>query len=425
MADAERRHFPSLHQSINGHPLVYLDSAATSQKPAVVLDALSTYYSTINSNVHRGAHSLSAAATEAFEGARDAVARLIAAPSRAEVIWTRNASEAINLVAWSWGTANLGPGDEVVVSVMEHHSNLVPWQLVAERTGATVRAVPLTAGQEYDTAALRAILDEGRVKLVACSHVSNVLACVNPVAEITAAAHAAGALVLVDACQSVPHMPVDVTALGADWLVASAHKMCGPTGVGFLWGRTELLNAMPPFMGGGEMIQDVYLDHSTYTGLPHKFEAGTPAIAEVVALGAAVDYLSALGMPAVAAWEAELGAYLYDRLAAFKEVTIYGPPSGRAALCAFNIAGVHPSDLATFLDLEGVAVRAGHHCAQPLHRELGVDGSARASLYLYNTRAEVDTFIASLLAATEMLGVTLTPRGGAAAEAAPAPAASA
>lgn len=420
MAEAERRNFPSLHQSINDHPLVYLDSAATSQKPTAVLDALSTYYSTINSNVHRGAHSLSAAATEAFEGARDAVARLICAPSRSEVIWTRNASEAINLVAWSWGMANLGPGDEVVVSVMEHHSNLVPWQLVAERTGATVRAVPLTAGQEYDTKALQAILDEGRVKLVACSHVSNVLACVNPVVDITAAAHAAGALVLVDACQSVPHMPVDVTALGADWLVASAHKMCGPTGVGFLWGRTEVLEAMPPFMGGGEMIQDVYLDHSTYTGLPHKFEAGTPAIAEVVALGAAVDYLTALGMPAVAAWEAELGAYLYDRLAAFEEVTIYGPPTGRAALCAFNIAGVHPSDLATFLDLEGVAVRAGHHCAQPLHRELGVDGSARASLYLYNTPAEVDAFIASLVAATDMLGATLTLRGGAASEAAAA-----
>ncbi|OSX80458.1 hypothetical protein BU14_0052s0070 [Porphyra umbilicalis] len=410
MAETERARFPTLHQTVNDHPLVYLDSAATSQKPDVVLDALTSYYSTINSNVHRGAHSLSAAATEAFEAARDAVADLIRAPSRAEVIWTRNASEAINLVAWSWGTANLGPGDEIVVSVMEHHSNLVPWQLLAERTGAVVRAVPLTAGQEYDVGALQTLLDGGKVKLVACSHVSNVLACVNPVADITAAAHAAGALVLVDACQSVPHMPVDVTALGADWLVASAHKMCGPTGVGFLWGRTELLNAMPPFLGGGEMIQDVFLDHSTYTGLPHKFEAGTPAIAEVVALGAAVDYLNGLGMPTVAAWEAELGAYLYDRLTAFAQVTVYGPPTHRAALCAFNIEGVHPSDLATFLDLEGIAVRAGHHCAQPLHRELGVDGSARASLYLYNTRAEVDAFVDALVAATELLGVTLTPR---------------
>jgi len=410
MAEAERARFPALHQTVNDHPLVYLDSAATSQKPDVVLDSLISYYSTINSNVHRGAHTLSAAATEAFEAARDAVADFIRAPSRSEVIWTRNASEAINLVAWSWGTANLRPGDEIVVSVMEHHSNLVPWQLLAERTGAVVRAVPLTAGQEYDVGALQTLLDGGKVKLVACSHVSNVLACVNPVVDITAAAHAAGALVLVDACQSVPHMPVDVTALGADWLVASAHKMCGPTGVGFLWGRTELLDAMPPFLGGGEMIQDVFLDHSTYTGLPHKFEAGTPAIAEVVALGAAVNYLNGLGMSTVAAWEAELGAYLYDRLTAFEQVTVYGPPTHRVALCAFNIEGVHPSDLATFLDLEGIAVRAGHHCAQPLHRELGVDGSARASLYLYNTRAEVDAFVDALVAATELLGVTLTLR---------------
>lgn len=403
-----RADFPILAQQVNDRALVYLDSAATSQKPLAVIDALTGYYDSLNSNVHRGAHTLAARATDAYERTRDLVADLIRAPSRDEVVFTRNATESINLVAAAWGGANLRRGDRIVVSVMEHHANLVPWQMVAAQVGAEVVPVPLTPDEQYDLAALKRILAEGNVKLVACSHVSNVLACINPVAEIARAAHAAGAIVLVDACQSVPHMPVDVGAIGCDFFVASAHKMCGPTGVGFLWGRKALLEQMPPYMGGGEMIADVFLDHSTYAELPHKFEAGTPAIGEIVAFGAAIEYLQGLGMERVHAYETELAGYLYERLTGLKEVRVYGPRSPRAALCAFNVDGVHSSDLATMLDLEGVAVRSGHHCAQPLHRELGVASSARASLYVYNTREEVDVFIEALKEAVALLGGTLT-----------------
>lgn len=402
--------FPILSQRVNDSPLIYLDSAATSQKPNAVIDAITGYYTSTNSNVHRGAHSLAARATDHFESTRDLLRALVNAAHREEIIYTRNATEAINLVASTWGFANLKRGDRIVVSVMEHHANLVPWQMIAQEMGAEIIPVGLTSSQTYDMDALKAALQGGRVRMVACAHVSNVLGCINPAEEIVRLAHEAGALVLLDACQSVPHMPVDVQKLGCDFLVASGHKMCGPTGVGFLYGRRELLEAMPPYMGGGEMIADVFLDHSTYADLPHKFEAGTPAIGEIIGFGTAVDYLTTLGIESIHQFELELGEYLYEQLTQFKEVTVYGPPPPRAALCAFNIDGIHGSDLATMLDLEGVAVRAGHHCAQPLHRELGVSSSARASLYIYNTKDEIDRFIVALKGAVDLLGGELTAR---------------
>lgn len=407
---ANAREFPILAQKVHGNALVYLDSAATSQKPQGVIDAMMEYYSEDNANVHRGAHSLAARATDHYEATRDALQALVNAPERETVIFTRNATESINLVAHSWGAAVLKPGDEIVVSVMEHHANLVPWQMVAKMTGAVVVPIGLTDDQQYDVSALEIALLSGKVKMVACSHVSNVLGCFNPVERIVAMAHSAGALALVDACQSVPNMKVDVQAIDCDFLAASGHKMCGPTGVGFLYGKRHLLEAMPPYMGGGEMIADVFLDHSTYAELPHKFEAGTPAIGEIIGLGAAVEYLNGLGIDKVHEYELELAQYLYEALTQFREIIVYGPPPPRGALCAFNVDGVHASDLATMLDLDGVAVRAGHHCAQPLHRELGVASSVRASLYVYNTKAEVDTFIVSLKSAVELLGGTLTAR---------------
>jgi cysteine desulfurase/selenocysteine lyase len=393
-----------LHQTVHDRPLVYLDSAATSQKPRAVLDAMDDYYTRYNSNVHRGVHHLSALATAGYEGARAKVARFINAPTDREIVFTRNASEAINLVAYTWGLANLKPGDEVVLSVAEHHSNLVPWQLVAARTGAVLRFVRLTTDgtQELDVASLDDLVTP-RTKLVALVHVSNMLGCVLDVERVVAAARRVGARVLLDACQSVPHMPVDVATLGVDWLVASGHKALGPTGIGFLWGTSEVLESMPPWMGGGEMIQDVFLDHSTYAAPPARFEAGTPAIAEAIGLGAALDYLDNLGMARVHADEDALGGYLYERLAAVEGVTIYGPkprsaasPRGRAALASFNVAGLHATDVSTLLDAAGVAVRSGHHCTQPLHRELGIAASARASLYVYNTAADVDAFVDAL-----------------------------
>lgn len=405
--------FPILSQTVNDRPLVYLDSAATSQKPKAVIDALTSYYTDINSNVHRGAHALAARATDAFEETRTLIASFINAASPNEVVYTRNATEAINLVASSWGRMHLSESDVIAVSVMEHHANLVPWQMLAQSAGAHVVGVPLSKEQAYDLDALRKILSEGRVRIVACSHVSNVLGCINPVSEIVSLAHEHGALVLLDACQSVPHMPVDVRALGVDFLVASAHKMCGPTGVGFLWARQELLEEMPPYMGGGEMIEDVWVDRSTYASPPHRFEAGTPAIGEVVAFAEAIRFLQKIGMPNIHEFEENVGEYLWRRLTAFKEVNVYGPPPPRVALCAFNVRGVHSSDLATMLDLEGVAVRSGHHCAQPLHKALGVASSARASLYVYNTMEEVDKLIEAMKEAVSILGETLTQKSSA------------
>ncbi|PZO36623.1 MAG: cysteine desulfurase [Shackletoniella antarctica] len=400
LAAKVRADFPILHQEVNGHPLVYLDNAATSQKPQAVIDALSHYYQSDNANVHRGVHNLSARATDAYEGARDKVAAFVHATSRNQIVFTRNASEAINLVAYAWGMNTLKAGDEIILSVMEHHSNLVPWQLVAQRTGAVLKFVGLTADQAFDLDQYKELISD-KTRLVAVNHVSNTLGCVNPVAEIIEIAHAHGAKVLIDGCQSAPHMALDLPAMGCDWFVASGHKMCAPTGIGFLYGKLEMLEAMPPFMGGGEMIADVFLDHSTYAELPHKFEAGTPAIAEAIALGAAVDYLSGLGMDNIAAYEHELTAYLYQQMQTIPEVTLYGPApeadgSGHAALATFTVEGVHAQDLSTLIDQSGIAIRSGNHCTQPLHRILGADSTARASLYFYNTKAEIDSFIVAL-----------------------------
>ncbi|MFM7423615.1 MAG: SufS family cysteine desulfurase [Elainella sp.] len=400
LADQVRADFPILAQEVNGNPLVYLDNAATSQKPTAVLQALQDYYQGFNANVHRGVHALSAKATEAYEAARDKVAAFVNAASRDEIVYTRNASEAINLVAYAWAMNTLQPGDEIILTVMEHHSNLVPWQIAAQRTGAVLKYVELTPTQEFDLEQFKSLLSD-KTKLVSVVHVSNTLGQISPVAEIIPLAHRYGAKVLLDACQSVPHMPVDVQALDCDWLVASGHKMCAPTGIGFLYGKLELLRSMPPFLGGGEMIADVYLDHSTYADLPHKFEAGTPAIAEAIALGAAVDYLSAIGMDRIHTYEAELTRYLFERLAMVPEVKLYGPlpnaaADNRAALAAFTTGTVHPNDLSALLDQSGIAIRTGHHCTQPLHRYLGVASTARASLYFYNTREEIDAFIKAL-----------------------------
>lgn len=399
--------FPILHQQIHGKPLVYLDNAATSQKPIAVLDALRHYYEYDNANVHRGVHTLSSRATDGYEGARDKVATFVNAASRQEIVYTRNASEAINLVAYSWGST-LKSGDEIILSVMEHHSNLIPWQMLAQRTGAVLKFVGLTETEEFDFEQFKSLLSD-KTKIISVVHVSNTLGCINPVKEICAEAHRYGAKVLVDACQSLPHMTIDVQAIDCDWLVGSGHKMCAPTGIGFLYGKLDLLRSMPPFLGGGEMIADVFLDHATYADLPHKFEAGTPAIAEAIGLGAAVDYLTNIGMDKIHAYEEELTAYLFHRLKEIPELRIYGPQpneegSGRAALAAFTAGDVHPHDLSTILDQAGIAIRAGHHCTQPLHRHLKAQSTARASLYFYNTREEIDVFITSLKEAVDFFG---------------------
>lgn len=408
LADRVRADFPILHQEVNNKPLVYLDNAATSQKPLAVLNTIQDYYQQYNSNVHRGVHTLSAKATDAYEGARDKIANFVNAVSRQEIVYTRNATEAINLVAYSWGLSHLQQGDEIILSVMEHHSNLIPWQLVAQKTGAVLKFVELTSAGAFDLEHFKTLISD-KTKLVSTVHVSNTLGCINPVTEITAIAHQYGAKVLIDACQSVPHMSVDVQAIGCDWLVASGHKMCAPTGIGFLYGQLDLLRSMPPFLGGGEMIADVFLDHATYADLPHKFEAGTPAIAEAIALGAAVDYLTGIGMDKIHAYEVELTGYLFQQLQQIPEIKVYGPQptsagEGRAALAAFTAGDVHPHDLSTILDQAGVAIRAGHHCTQPLHRYLNVQSTARASLYFYNTREEIDAFIVALKEAVEFFG---------------------
>jgi cysteine desulfurase/selenocysteine lyase len=408
LAAKVRADFPILHQEIHEKPLIYFDNAATSQKPKAVLEALQHYYEFDNANVHRGVHTLSSRATDAYEGARDQVAAFVNAASRQEIVFTRNASEAINLVSYAWGNANVQAGDEIILSVMEHHSNLIPWQLLAQRSGAVLKFVELTDTQEFDLDHYKSLLSD-KTKLVSVVHVSNTLGCINPVEEIVELAHHVGARVLIDACQSVPHMPIDVQSIGCDWLVASGHKMCGPTGAGFLYGKLDLLRSMPPFLGGGEMIADVFLDHSTYADLPHKFEAGTPAIAEAIGLGAAVDYLSNIGMDKIHAYEQELTSYLFQQLAQIPEVKTYGPnpnadASNRAALASFTTGAVHPHDLSTILDQAGIAIRAGHHCTQPLHRHIGAQSTARASLYFYNTREEIDAFIVSLKEAVEFFG---------------------
>ena len=407
LAAQTRPDFPLLAQTAClGQPLIYLDHAATSQKPRQVLAALQHYYDHDNANVHRGAHQLSARATEGFEGARAKTAAFVGAASPHEIVFTRNASEAINLVARSWGDANLKAGDEVLLSVMEHHSNLVPWQLLAARTGCVLRHVGLTESGELDLGDFQAQLSE-RTRLVSLVQVSNTLGCLNPIAEIAPLAHAAGALLLVDACQSLAHLPLDVGQLGADFLVGSSHKLCGPTGMGFLWAREALLEAMPPFLGGGEMIQDVFLGSSTWAGLPHKFEAGTPAIGEAIGMGAALDYLNGLGLERIHAWEQQLTAHLFARLEAIEGLRILGPTPeqqpDRGALAAFSVAGLHANDLAELLDSAGICIRSGHHCTQPLHRHYGLAASARASLSFTTTIEEIDRFAEELIGAIAFL----------------------
>jgi cysteine desulfurase / selenocysteine lyase len=395
LAEKIRADFPILTQKVHDRPLVYLDSAATSQKPQVVIDALSDYYQRYNSNVHRGVHTLSGLATDAYEAARQKVAKFVNAADEREIIYTRNATEAINIVAYSWGLGNLQTGDEVILTKMEHHSNLVPWQLVAQKTGAVLKFVDLSDDEDFDLEHYKSLLSD-KTKLVSVVHVSNTLGSVAPVKEIVALAHAQGAKVLIDACQSAPHMPLDVQDMDCDWLVASGHKMCAPTGIGFLYGKLDVMRSMQPFLGGGEMIADVFFDHSTYADLPHKFEAGTPSIGEAIALGAAIDYLNNIGMTEIHAYEQELSIYLYQQLAKIPQIRTYGPKSHRAALAAFTAGEVHPHDLSTMLDQSGIAIRAGHHCTQPLHRELKAQSTARASLYFYNTKAEIDRFIVAL-----------------------------
>jgi cysteine desulfurase/selenocysteine lyase len=391
-----REDFPILSRRVNGQPLAYLDNAASAQKPRAVLEVLDTFYRERYANIHRGVHTLSEEATAAYEEARQKVAHFIGAPDPRGLIFTRNATEAINLVAYSWGRENVGPGDRILVTEMEHHSNLVPWQQLARATGADLRYIPVTEEGHLDMAALDTLL-QGPVKLVAFSQVSNVLGTINPAAELVRRAHAVGAVALVDAAQSVPHMPVDCASLDADFLALSGHKVSAPSGIGALYGRPELLEAMPPFMSGGGMIRRVGYLESSWDDLPWKFEAGTPAIAEAVALGAAVDYLSAVGLARIQAHERALTAYALERLAEVPQLRLPGPPAGeRCGVVAFSVAGVHPHDLAHVLDQEGVAIRAGHHCAQPLHTCLGVSATARASFYLYNTRAEVDRLVAGI-----------------------------
>jgi cysteine desulfurase/selenocysteine lyase len=387
---AVRADFPIFEQKVHGKPLIYLDSAATSQKPRSVLEAEDTYYRTINANIHRGVYRIAEEATARYEEVRGKIARLVNARSAKEIVFTRGTTESVNLVANAWGRKHVGPGDVILLTEMEHHSNLVPWQLLAEERGATLRFIPVTGGGELDLSGLDALL-AGPVKLVGVVHVSNVLGAENPVAELSRRAHTAGAVILVDGAQSVPHGPVDVRAFDCDFLAFSGHKMLGPTGTGVLYGRRALLEAMPPFLGGGEMIREVHLTHSEWNEVPWKFEAGTPNIAGVIGLGAAVDYLNAIGLDAVRAHGLALAERAMRLLGAIPGVRIYGPPAGRhAAVVAFTVDDVHPHDVATVLDHEGIAVRAGHHCAMPLHERLGLHATARASFYVYNTPDDID-----------------------------------
>ncbi len=389
--------FPILQREVRpGVPLVYLDSTATAQKPQAVIAAMDAFYRQHNANIHRGIHTLAEEATAAYEAARNKVAAFIHAPAAAQVIFTRNTTEAINLVAFSWGRQNLQKGDLVVLTEMEHHSNLVPWQMLAAERGLQLAFVPVTEDGLLDQEAYRRLLAQGP-RLVAFTHMSNVLGTINPAREMIAAAKSVGAVTLLDAAQSVPHLPLDVQALGVDFLAFSAHKMLGPTGIGVLYGRRDLLEAMPPFLGGGDMIKRVTLDGFRPNELPHKFEAGTPAIAEAIGLGAAIDYLAALGMEAVQQHEQELVAYALAQIATVPGVRVFGPPAQqRGGVVAFVMEGIHPHDVAQILDGEGVAVRAGHHCAQPLHLKLNLPATTRASFYIYNTRDDVDRLIAGL-----------------------------
>jgi len=400
-----RADFPIFEQVIHGKPLSYLDSAVTAQKPRQVLDAMQTFYETSYANVHRGVYTLSERATAAFEGAREKARAFINAPSSREIIFTRQATEALNLVAYAWGLNNLGPGDVVVVTELEHHSNFVPWQYIAKRTGAEFRMILLTETGELDLSELDRVGADGNVKVVANNLVSNSLGTINPVEKLSEWAHERGAIMVCDAAQAAPHRRINVQELGCDFLAFSAHKMCGPSGVGVLWGRAELLEAMEPFNLRGHMIRRVRFEETTWGELPHKFEAGTSPIAEAVGLGAAIDYLEGIGLDSIEAYEHELAAYALERLGEVPGVTLYGPPAERrAGIVSFNLEGIHPHDVAQILDLEGIAIRAGHHCCQPLMERLGVPATNRASFYLYTLREEIDRLVDGLHKVHKVLG---------------------
>ncbi|MBI3175965.1 MAG: cysteine desulfurase [Chloroflexi bacterium] len=400
-----RKDFPILARETQpGTRVVYLDSTATSQKPLAVIEAMNDFYRRSNANIHRGVHTLAEESTAMYEGAREKIAKFINAVSSRQVIYTRNTTESINLVAYSWARANLKAGDLVVLTEMEHHSNLVPWHMLQAERGIELEFIPVTGDGLLDLDVYRALLTRGP-KLVSFTHMSNVLGTINPAAEIIRLAHEAGALTLVDGAQSVPHLPVDVQALDADFLAFSAHKMCGPTGIGALYGKADLLEAMPPFLGGGDMIREVKLRSFRPNSLPHKFEAGTPAIAEAVGFGAAVDYLSQLGMDAVAAHEHAITEYALERLEEIPGVKVFGPSADKkGGVAAFTLEGVHPHDVAQILDQDGIAVRAGHHCAQPLHEKFNIPATSRASFYIYNTKDEVDLLVNGIYKVKEMFG---------------------
>ena len=400
-----RDDFPILNREIRpGVPVIYLDSTATSQKPAVVLETMDSFYRQSNANINRGVHTLAEESTALYEAAREKVARFINSTSPRQVIFTRNTTESINLVAYSWARANLKSGDLVILTEMEHHSNLVPWHMLKTERGIRLEFIPVTEDGLLDLNAYRLLLDGGP-KLVSFTHMSNVLGTINPAADIIQWAHEAGAITMVDGAQSVPHFAVDVQALDADFLAFSAHKMLGPTGIGALYGKSKLLETMPPFLGGGDMIKTVHLQEFVPNTLPHKFEAGTPAIAEAVGFGAAVDYLISVGMEAVAAHEHEITEYALERLEEIPGLTLFGPAAqNKGGVAAFTFDGVHPHDVAQILDRDGIAVRAGHHCAQPLHEKYGITATSRASFYLYNTKEEVDKLVEGIYKVKEIFG---------------------
>lgn len=400
-----RKDFPILQrETTNGARVVYLDSTATSQKPTPVIEAMNEYYRRSNANIHRGVHTLAEEATALYESARERIAKFINAPSAKQVIYTRNTTESINLVAYSWARANLRSGDLVILTEMEHHSNLVPWHMLQAERGIELDFIPVTEAGLLDLDAYKSLLNR-TPKLVSFTHMSNVLGTINPAAEMIRLAHEAGAVTMVDAAQSVPHLKVDVQALDADFLAFSAHKMCGPTGIGALYGKTELLEKMPPFLGGGDMIKEVKLRSFRPNSLPHKFEAGTPAIAEAIGFGAAVDYLSSVGMDNIAAYEHEITEYALERLVEIPGVKVIGPDAEhKGGVASFTLDGVHPHDVAQILDKDGIAVRAGHHCAQPLHEKFGIPATSRASFYLYNTKEEVDMLVNGIYKVKELFG---------------------
>ncbi len=402
---AIREQFPIFQRETrDGVPLVYLDSTATSQKPLAVIEAMNQYYRRSNANIHRGVHTLAEEATAMYEEAREKIAKFINAPSARQVIYTRNTTESINLVAYTWARANLKTGDLVILTEMEHHSNLVPWHMLQAERGIELDFIPVTEFGLLDLDAYRSLLSRSP-KLVSFTHMSNVLGTITPAAEIIRMAHEAGAIALVDGAQSVPHLKVDVQALDADFLAFSAHKMCGPTGIGALYGKADLLEKMPPFLGGGDMIKEVKLRSFRPNSLPHKFEAGTPAIAEAVGFGAAVDYLNSIGMDNVSAHEHEITGYALERLEEIPGVKVFGPDvQHKGGVAAFTLEGVHPHDVAQILDKDGIAVRAGHHCAQPLHEKFGIPATSRASFYLYNTKEEVDLLVNGIYKVKELFG---------------------